>query len=277
MGTFWVWFRPLVLTSFNNEPGSGGVSLRSCNPGHPNSRQCSLYTGRMAILEFLLTSAVQIILSIPETLRWSIAKAKTTLHIHCIGSAPLTQVPHDLQPSDLCMVVNAECNHPSIQPKRCQEPWFLYVPSAPGHLQWYCDCLRGLLAQMHYPCQWRNETELEAYSCLRHPWSLELTHASSSNKLVSCSALMKERHSTCKEQYVEFPHTNDPVGTLEYCNQGTHTCVSSACLITPHLLLLTNRNIHAITRIQFVKLPHLPTGSTSTVTVYKLTSAGMHS
>ena len=112
---------------------------------------------------------------------------------------------------------------------------------------------------MHYPCQWRNETELEAYSCLRHPWSLELTHASSSNKLVSCSALVKERHSTCKEQHVEFPHTNDPVGTLECCNQGTHTCVSSACLITPHLLLLTNLNIHAITRIQFVKLPHLPT------------------
>ena len=66
---------------------------------------------------------------------------------------------------------------------------------------------------------------VRAYSCLRHAWSLELKHASISNKLVSCSALVREGHSVCEEQHVEFPLTNDPIGTPECCNQGTHTCV----------------------------------------------------
>ena len=66
---------------------------------------------------------------------------------------------------------------------------------------------------------------VRAYSCLRHAWSLELKHASISNKLVACSALVREGHSVCEEQHVEFPLTNDPIGTPECCNQGTHTCV----------------------------------------------------
>ena len=52
---------------------------------------------------------------------------------------------------------------------------------------------------------------------------------------------------------------------------------SPACLIAPRSLSLTIWDIHAITCMHFVKLPHQSTGNTSTVTFNNLTSSGMHS